>query len=302
MGAMQTTHFVLGKEWQILNHYGYHETGNRHIDCPICAKTKKFRLNDYKGKPGYICVCGSGDMWSLLMTTHGIDFKTLANQIDRDFHNTNTYEKPKPVRPVFNFGALQTLKDTPVIAYLNNRGITNYPRQCVKYSPKEWHKETAKNYGAMVAVATDDSINIKQVHNTYLDGASKVKETSRKLFKFGEGENIAVRMFPIDACLGVAEGIETALSAGQIYNMPTWATLNTSFLKKFRAPVGVNTLFIFADNDNNGAGLAAAFECAHRNVLSNNEVKRVIVRWPETNDFNDMLISPCKTFEWQLKV
>ena len=301
MGAMQTTQFVQGKEWEILNYYGYHETGNRHQDCPICEKKKKFRLHDYQGKPSWICVCGNGDMWSLLMTVNSVDFKTLANQIDQDFHNTNVYEKPKPIKPVFDFAKLQTLKDTPVIEYLNSRGITNYPRQCIKYSSNEWHNETATNVGAMVSVATDDFMNIKQVHRTYLNGAQKLSQTGKKLFKMGEGENLAIRMFPSDSCLGIAEGIETALSAGQIYNMPTWATMNTAFLKKFRAPIGVNTLFIFADNDNNGAGLASAFECAHRNILGKNDVKRVIVRWPEVEDFNDMLLNPCKTFEWELK-
>lgn len=298
---MQTTQFVRGREWEILNYYGFHESGNKHQDCPICGKKKKFRLADYQGKPSWICVCGNGDMWSLLMAVNSLDFRTIANQIDKDFNNTNVYEKPKPVKQVFDFNQFKKLKDTPVIDYLNSRGIKNYPRQCVKFSPIEWHNETARNASAMVSVATDDFMNIKQVHKTYLNGSEKLKETGKKLFKLGEGENIAIRMFPSDSCIGVAEGIETALSAGQIYSMPTWATMNTAFLKKFRAPLGVNTLFVFADNDKNGAGLASAFECAHRNILANNDVKRVIVRWPEVEDFNDMLLSPCKTYEWELK-
>ncbi|MEG1654679.1 MAG: DNA primase, partial [Hafnia sp.] len=48
------------------------------------------------------------------------------------------------------------------------------------------------------------------------------------------------------------------------------------------------------------AGHAAAFECGHRNILSNNDVEKVSIRWPESGDFNDMLINGAQVFEWPL--
>ena len=61
-------------------------------------------------------------------------------------------------------------------------------------------------------------------------------------------------------------------------------------MKKFKAPMDVDHLVIFADNDLNGTGLAAAFECANKNLLSNNTVKKVTIRWTENKgDFNDLL-------------
>lgn len=76
-------------------------------------------------------------------------------------------------------------------------------------------------------------------------------------------------MFPVASTLGIAKGIETALSAHQIYKVNTWATTNSGFIKKFRVTAGVRNLIIFAGRDENSAtGLAAAMECAHANLLA----------------------------------
>jgi putative DNA primase/helicase len=34
--------------------------------------------------------------------------------------------------------------------------------------------------------------------------------------------SVAIRMFPVSSTLGIAEGIETALSCYQIYGVNTW--------------------------------------------------------------------------------
>jgi putative DNA primase/helicase len=49
--------------------------------------------------------------------------------------------------------------------------------------------------------------------------------------------------------LGIAEGIETALSAGKLFGVPVWAALNTALLTKWEPPAGVDTVMIFADAD-----------------------------------------------------
>ena len=63
-------------------------------------------------------------------------------------------------------------------------------------------------------------------------------------------------------------------------------------MKKFRVPSGVKHLIIFADRDENSAtGLAAAYECAHANLLAKNDSERVSVYWPDHDDFNNMLMN-----------
>ena len=69
-------------------------------------------------------------------------------------------------------------------------------------------------------------------------------------------------------------------------------------MKRFKAPPGVETLMIFADSDKNGAGHAAAFTCANLNMTrKNDDLKRVIVRWPKNGDYNDSFHSDL--FQWE---
>ena len=62
--------------------------------------------------------------------------------------------------------------------------------------------------------------------------------------------------------LGLAEGLETALSACQLHQVPTWAALNSALLAKFEPPEGVCKLLVFADRD--VAGLEAAGKLLER--------------------------------------
>ena len=306
---MNTIDFISDKEWQVLSHFGFEHTGLKHIDCPVCGGKKKFRLNEHNGAAMYICTCGSGGVFKLLQETTGRDFKSLADEIDRVFGNTqdpNEYDKPKVndrlINCVNRFRSIAKLDGTKGEEYLNSRGITQMPTGGIKYSDREHHTDDGRNYGALYAIASNEYSEAIQRHLTYLDGSKKAEvERNKKMLSLQEySGSIAVKLFPTKSTLGIAEGIETALSAHQLYKLPVWSALNATLLKKFKAPTGVDTLVIFADNDKNGTGLNAAFECGNKNLLSNNDVTRVIIKWPELPDFNDMLLNGCKLFEWEL--
>ena len=326
---IKTIDAMVGMEELIINHFNLPPiTGNRHYpgECPICSKRKKFRLHRYRDKVSYICVCGSGSLINLICERDGIEFKDACKEIDKIIGNEykppikqqKQQEKIKlPRKEVLmnRFTAIHTLKGSNVEGYLKSRGIYQLPEMSVKYSNSEFDRAEGRPFECMYAVATDEQMNIVYTHKTYLDGPKKaecnVNKKMETVNKYNlpcescgheHAANVAVRMFPATDTLGISEGIESALSAYQLFGFPVWSVLNTSIMKEFKAPSGVSTLIIYADNDKNGAGLAAAFTCGHKNILSNNDVSKVIIRAPSKIDcdFNDMLNEPMNTVDYTL--
>lgn len=299
---MKTSEAIKGKEDLVLSKYGLYLTNNRHIDCGICGSKKSLRINIYKDNVSYICKCGSGSLIKYLQESTGADFRTIAKEIDDIVGNTHEREGKKPVNGIAGdvvkkYKSLSGLRGTMGQEYLQGRGIFKLPSGGVKYNSDE------DGLQSLYAIASDENCKPVYLHRTLLNGSNKADvEVGKKMLTLNEsGGSVSIKLFPVQSTLGIAEGIETALSAVQIYKCAAWATLNTSLMKRFKAPMGVDHLMIFADNDRNGAGHAAAFECAHRNVMSNNDVKRVTVRWPaEVGDFNDVLTGGFEVFEWRL--
>ncbi|AWK42625.1 MULTISPECIES: primase-helicase zinc-binding domain-containing protein [Photorhabdus] len=317
---MRTVEAVRGRWPEIFEYYDLpNVTGKKHYagECPACKRKGKYRCDDKDGTGSWICSCGAGDGWKLLELTQGKDFKTLAREIDSLIGNSYNYKRghdkqqqPETqtirVKVISKFSTLPPLNDTAAQHYLFNRGIFELPSGHIRFNTEE--KTPFGNKQAIWSIATDDKGAGCYLHRTVLDGEKKADfDGNKRMLKLQEdnylnfANSIAIRMFPVSSTLGIAEGIETALSCKQIYGCNTWSTLNAGFLRKFRAPKGVKHLIIFADRDSNGTGLAAAFECGNKNILSNNDVELVSIRWPEAGDFNDMLINGAKVFQEQLQ-
>ena len=62
--------------------------------------------------------------------------------------------------------------------------------------------------------------------------------------------------------MGIAEGVETAISAHVKFAMPVWACLSAPSVAGFPVIHSLNHLTIFADHDD--AGISAARKCASR--------------------------------------
>jgi putative DNA primase/helicase len=87
--------------------------------------------------------------------------------------------------------------------------------------------------------------------------------------------------------LGIAEGIETALAASRLFEIPVWSAISSSLLAKWQPPDGVEEVVIFADNDPKFGGQAAAYHLAYRLART----LQVSVKMPprEGMDFADVL-------------
>jgi hypothetical protein len=85
--------------------------------------------------------------------------------------------------------------------------------------------------------------------------------------------------------LGVAEGIESALSLAWAYT-PVWALIDAGHLSKFPVLDGIESLVIARDQDQ--AGIKAASECATRWAQAGREV---LATSQAQNDVNDVLLA-----------
>lgn len=143
--------------------------------------------------------------------------------------------------------------DQTIARYLTGRGIAlvGLP-DALRVSLTAKHPASDQRFRAMVAAMVDASGALIATHSTYLDprGAGKAGIDPDKII-IGNPIGAAVRLTPIpaDGVLGVAEGIETALAAHELHQVPTWATGNTSLLMDFIPPPDIRHVVIFADFD-----------------------------------------------------
>lgn len=160
------------------------------------------------------------------------------------------------------------------------------------YGDLRWHpalKHPSGHVGpALVALITDVHTNAPlSLHRTWITATGKADVNPPRLLL--GNHSIAggcIRLTPDDevtGILGIAEGIETALSLAWA-PMPTWATIDAGHLSKFPLLDGIQTLVIAQDND--PAGIAAALSCSARWVAGG---KAVYVTQQAANDLNDSL-------------
>ena len=158
----------------------------------------------------------------------------------------------------FSAGAVDgTLADT----YLRRRAVQ--AGADLRFAP--WAPFTydgSRSGPALVAGVRDPDGAIVGAHATYLqpDG-SKLHRLC-----FGSVSGCAVRLAPVGrhGRLGIAEGIETALSFTALYGVPCWAALSAVSLERFEPPPGLSQLIVAADHDENGRGFDAAQTLAKR--------------------------------------
>ena len=141
---------------------------------------------------------------------------------------------------------------------------------------------------ALVALITDvHTQKPLSLHRTWITATGKADITpARLLLKDHPIKNGVIRLSPddhVNALLGIAEGIETALSLAWA-PMPVWATIDAGHMAKFPVLRGITTLVVAQDQD--PAGIAAASSCAHRYAAAGCDVR---VTRQAVNDLNDVL-------------
>ncbi|ODS02496.1 hypothetical protein AUC71_15025 [Methyloceanibacter marginalis] len=125
------------------------------------------------------------------------------------------------------------------------------------------------------------------IHRTWLarDGLGKADFDKNKM-ALSEWSGGVIRLAPIAAVLGVAEGIETALSVTQLTGIACWSAMAAGNFEKIELPPGVREVHAFADDD--PAGIDAAMRAVRRWEAAGLET---YMRLPPEgfNDYNDVL-------------
>jgi putative DNA primase/helicase len=135
---------------------------------------------------------------------------------------------------------------------------------------------------AMIAAVQAPTGKIVAVQSTFLTRRGCKAAVAVPRIAIGALGAGAVRFGKPEGVLGLAEGIETALSAQQLTGVPTWACLGASRMHRVAIPDHVRELHLFGDNDDPGR------DAVQRAAYENRE-RRVLPRFPSDNykDWND---------------
>lgn len=284
---------------------------NKHGPCPICGGTDRFRFDNKRGEGNWICnQCGAGNGFSLLMRAQSLSFVDackLVMSIGRIDGTEAQPHTPAPKRQPHNDAEIASpsyrvralLREScliedcePARRYLEVRGLWPMPamhKLRAHPSVDYWQEgERVGQHPALLACVRDVGGQVVTAHVTYLQhhGAKLATHDARKILSGMQGRaGCAVRLMHLDGeSLGIAEGIETSLSAAKLHGLPVWAALNTSLLAKFDPPPGVKRLVIFADRDI--AGMDAAAKLMQRLQGS----VQFELQLPTSKDWNDVLM------------
>ena len=251
---------------------------NKHGPCPICTAGKdRFRFDNKGGRGTWYCShCGAGDGFALLQKINGWAFPQAAREVERVLgmsrqdtpHHEFTDERKRQI-------LRQAWKDSRVVefgdavwTYLVGRvGIKTLPLS-LRFHPSLRYDAT-RSFPAMLGVVTMPDGSPSTMHRTWLDGnGGKAPVDEAKKVMAGPIKTGAIRLAPVSPRLGIAEGIETALAASVLFDMPVWAAISANGMQQWEPPKEVREVVIYADNDTNYTGQDAGYALAKRLSLA----------------------------------
>jgi putative DNA primase/helicase len=277
----KTVHAAKGKWRGILLSLGIPESAlkDRHGPCPLCGGSDRFRWDNAGGRGTYICgQCGAGDGMKLAVEYTEKPFFEVASIIDGMLGNIKA-EAPRPDmspekrRDILRdtYRATQAIQpDDLAHRYLESRAIDEliYPA-ALRFAPSLRDGDGGVRPAMVAMIGVHGRGKPVSMHRTFLspDGRGKAEMASPRKMMPGElpdGACVMLCEYVAGGPLGIAEGIETAMSASALFDMPVWAAINSTLMAKWTPPDGCTEVAVFGDNDAKYGGQMAAYTLAHK--------------------------------------
>jgi putative DNA primase/helicase len=301
MSGVGTVERARGRWREILTQFGISPgfLVNKHGPCPLCGGKNRFRFDDKDGTGSFYCnQCGAGAGVMLLRKLRRWSYAEACDEIDKIIGTSLAAPPPAPQQ----YGdakrrssierALRDATEIKVVeTYLARRGLAETSTVLRGHPALSYFKEgrLIGRFPAVVAPILGPIGDLQSCHRIYDADLDPRKMTMPPVSTITGG---AVRLHePIDGELGVGEGIETCLAARQLFRVPVWSALTAGGVEKFVPPAGVRRLHIFADNDRNATGQAAAYALAKQiSMASRGSVETEVHLPPEPDtDWLDVL-------------
>ena len=241
----------------------------------------------YKHRLAGICVCGERH-WDTLGKEDNSSW--IASDAGFNYHSASKEKKRDHFKKIWDESL--PIKDTLAETYLKKRGITITSDE-LRFHPAISHSSTRNLHPTMIAAnrlySTQQIIGIQR---TYLsEDGEKLQHTfsyqvANKM-ALGTLKQGAVWFKPPTEELGIAEGVETALSVMQVLNISVFASLGTGLMREIELPPLplAKTIKIFSDGDY--PGYISAKGSGEKWAGEGREV--IYCPAPHGKDFNDML-------------
>lgn len=251
----------------------------RHRPCPMCGGRDRFRFIDRRGQHRdgmWICnQCQPSPKPAIELAIRftGKPFAETAREIDNILGGRDAIpQASKIVTPLKSLhyekiwnGGSSIRTGSVADLYLRHRGVGMdvYPH-CLRSSEAAvyFDDETrlVSHHPALLAAITDPAGQHVSTHRTFLapDGCGKANVAKQRMAIGPYGDGPTIRLTPVARRMGIAEGIETALSAAKLFRIPVWSVICAHGIETFEPPPGCEHLTIFADNDRHGVGQRAA--------------------------------------------
>jgi len=232
----------------------------------------------------------NGDLIDLVQVVHGTEKAGAVAWAKTFLGIANDNRPPTSSNRRFALDIYEKTHDangTEAEAYLRYRGINRPTPLSLRFHPNLKQPDTGLEFPTMVAGVQALDGQVIAIHRTFLQPGGRGKAVVNKpTMLLASPEDGAVRLAPAEKALGLAEGIETGLSAQQLFEIPVWAALSCTRFTDVAIPADVIELQVFADNG--GPGRETAKKAAEHWSAAG---KRVVIRRPPDafGDWNDAL-------------